>query len=54
MQPTMTMTSTSGVTDGADAPEDKNALVEKMLMMNAEELALFIYLAGQELGLRFD
>ncbi len=52
MQPTMTMTTTA--TDGADAPEDKTALAEKILMMTGEELALFIYLAEKELDLRFD
>lgn len=54
MLPTMTMTTTATATDGADAPEDKNALAEKILLMTAEELAIFIYLAEQELGLRFD
>ena len=54
MQPTMTMTITATATDGADAPEDKNALAEKILVMTREELELFIYLAEKELGLRFD
>ena len=53
MQPTMTMTTTA-TADADDAPEDKNALVEKILLMTGEELALFIYLAEKELGLRFD
>lgn len=55
MQPTMTMTITATATDGADdAPENKAALAEKILMMTGEELELFIYLAEKELGLRFD
>lgn len=53
MQPTMTMT-TATATDGADAPEDKEALASKILSMTGEELALFICLAERELGLRFD
>ena len=53
MQPTMTMT-TATATDGADAPEDKDALASKILSMTREELMLFIYLAEKELGLRFD
>lgn len=52
MQPTMTMTTATA--DADDAPEDKNALAEKILLMTGEELALFIYLAEKELGLRFD
>ena len=54
MQPTMTMTYIATATDGAAALENKNALAEKILSMTAEELALFIYLAEKELGLRFD
>ena len=55
MQPTMTMTVTATATDDADdAPENKASLAEKILMMTGEELALFIYLAKKELGLRFD
>lgn len=53
MQPTMTMTTTA-TADVDDAPENKNALAEKILSMTAEELALFIYLAKKELDLQFD
>lgn len=52
MQPTMTMTTTA--TEGADAPEGKEALASKILSMTGEELMLFIYLAEKELGLQFD
>ena len=48
-----TMT-TSTVTDGVDAPEDKEALANKILSMTGEETMLFIYLAEKEHGLRFD
>ena len=54
MLPTMTMTTEATATDAADAPNEKEKLASKILSMTAEELALFIYLAGQELGLRFD
>ena len=53
MLPTMTMT-TATATDGANAPNPKQQLAKKILTMTAEELALFIYLAEKELGLRCD
>ena len=51
MQPTMTMTDTAA---GANAPNMREQLANKIQSMTAEELSLFIYLAEKELGLRFD
>lgn len=51
MQPTMTMTDTA---TGADAPNRREQLAEKILSMTAEELALFICLVEREFGLRCD
>ena len=50
---TMTREAAAAETDSQASPE-KIALAEKILSMTAEELALFIYLAEKELGLRFD
>lgn len=50
---TMTREATAADADNRTAP-DRCALAEKILSMTTEELALFIYLAEKELGLRFD